>query len=119
MSGPSEDLVAVALRALVRQEVEKALQARQEAGPRPEGYLSTSEAARRAGVARDTVLAWIARPNGLPATRPQGVKGWKIRPADLEAFLAQGGGAEPLSLEEHRQAKASAMAAAALKFGRR
>lgn len=119
MSGPPEDLVVLALRNFVRQEVEKALQARQEAGSRPEGYLSTSEAARRAGVAKDTVLAWIAKPHGLPATRPQGVKGWKIRPSDLEAFLEQGAGSEPLSLEDHRQAKATAMAAAALKFGRR
>ncbi len=114
VSAPAEALVAAALRALVRQEVEEALRTRQEAGPRPEGYLTTSEVARRAGAAQDTVLAWIGK-GLLPATRPQGVKGWRIRPADLEAFLVgQHAGPKPASIDDARRARAAALAAAAL-----
>lgn len=117
---PTDGLVLAALRCLVREELEVALRERQEAGQRPEGYLTTREAARRAGVAQDTVLAWISK-GILQATRPQGVKGWKIRPADLEAALSatEVGGDAPLKLEDARAARAAVLAAAARKGGGR
>lgn len=109
--GPALEAI---VRELAREEARKLLQEAQAPGARPEGYLTTSEAARRAGVAQDTVLAWIGK-GLLPATKPQGVKGWKVRPADLEDFLKGSTGAPPLRLEDHRAARAAALAAAALK----
>ena len=68
------------------------------AAGRPEAPFSTQEAARRAGVAVDTILAHIAS-GDLVATKPPGSKAWRIRPADLDAFLSGGGrnmSAQPL-----------------------
>jgi excisionase family DNA binding protein len=50
-----------------------------------EGYIGCGEAARRAGVEPATVRQWIKA--GLPAVKPPGTRGFKIRPSDLDAFL--------------------------------
>lgn len=51
-----------------------------------EGYLGTREAARRAGVQPDTIRDWI-KTGLLTATKPAGVRGFRIRPSDLDAVL--------------------------------
>ncbi len=88
-----------AIREVVRQELAELATA-----PRVEGYISTAEAAQRAGVAGDTIRSWIAR-GVLEGTRPPGTKGWRIRPADLQAVLAGGESTPlpPVRLEERRQ----------------
>lgn len=87
MSGDADRLVMEALKVLVRQAVREALAEAHADAPRPEGFIGTAEAARRAGVKQETILAWIAR-DLLPAAKIEGSKGWKIRPADLQAVLA-------------------------------
>jgi excisionase family DNA binding protein len=52
-----------------------------------EGFIGAAEAARRAGVEQATVRHWI-KSGALPAVKREGLRGWKIKPADLEAFLA-------------------------------
>jgi excisionase family DNA binding protein len=52
-----------------------------------EGFIGCAEAARRAGVEDATVRHWI-KSGALAAAKRDGVRGWKIKPADLEAFLA-------------------------------
>lgn len=110
MTGAADRLVLEALRALVRLEVEEALRARQEVGPRPEAFITTTEAARRAGVTQDTVLAWISS-DKLTATRPPGTKAWRIKPGDLDRLLSAQGAPEPARLEDHRAAAAARLAA--------
>ena len=79
-----------------------------------EGFIGTAEAARRWGVQADTVLAAIAD-GRLPASKPGGCKSWRIKPSDLEAFLAgQDAGAKPvLDLAAKRAERARALANAA------
>lgn len=57
-------------------------------GPQFKPVLTVKEAARycKPKVSADTVLRWIKL--GLPAYRQEGVKGYRIRRADLEAWLA-------------------------------
>lgn len=115
MTDPTLAVVVAALDALIKQRVAEALQARQAPGPRPEGLLTTREVAQRLGLKQDAALSLIAR-GLLPAVRPPGMKGWRTRPADLEAYLAgQSRGESPTSLDAHRQAKAAQLAAAALR----
>lgn len=71
-----------AVRALVREVL-----AERSPAPVAEGFLGTREAARRAGVKPDTIRDWVAR-GILPATKPPGVRGFRIRPADLDAVLS-------------------------------
>ncbi|HYG67872.1 MAG TPA: helix-turn-helix domain-containing protein [Anaeromyxobacteraceae bacterium] len=73
-------------------------------------FVGTAEAARRWGVKPDTVLAAIAD-GRLPATKPEGSRSYRIRLADLEAFLA-GEGKEPtppnpVDLEAKRRERAA------------
>lgn len=56
------------------------------AGPAADD-LTTTAAAARARVSRETILDWI-KTKGLPAHRPPGARAHLIRRADLEAFLA-------------------------------
>jgi excisionase family DNA binding protein len=93
--------LAAAIRALlrhplVRAEVAAIIRESDAPAARAEGYIGTSEAARRADVKPDAVLGWISK-GLLAATRPPGAKGWRIRPADLERFLAgESAGAQPV-----------------------
>lgn len=109
MSTESDRLALEALRLFVRQVVRDELVAAAPAAP-AEGYLGTAEAARRAGVATDTIGEWIAR-GILPATRPPRTKAWRIRPADLEAVLSERSGAQPLHLDAKRAERAARLAA--------
>ncbi|WP_041453470.1 helix-turn-helix domain-containing protein [Anaeromyxobacter dehalogenans] len=84
--GDADRMAIEALRVFVRGIVREALAEAGAAAPRPEGFIGTAEAARRAGVKQETILAWIGK-DLLPASRVEGAKGWKIRPADLEAVL--------------------------------
>lgn len=57
----------------------------------PEGYISTTHAAKIAGVQVQTIRNWIDQPMGLPCLR---VKSGSmtfsyIKPEDLEAFLGR------------------------------
>jgi excisionase family DNA binding protein len=53
---------------------------------RPEDLLTTQEAARVASVRAATVSEW-ARSGRLPASKPAGSRQYRIRRADLQAFL--------------------------------
>lgn len=75
------------LRLLIREVVREELAAATAPLARPEGFIGTKEAARRAGVKQPTILDWIAR-DILPATRVEGARGFKIRPSDLDAVLS-------------------------------
>jgi excisionase family DNA binding protein len=99
------------LKLLVREVVREALQEAQGASQPAEGYILTAEAARRAGVGADAVLGWISK-GLLPATKPQGAKSWRIRPADLDRFLESTGPqpAPPLDLDEQRRVRAARLA---------
>ncbi len=78
-----------------------------------EGYITSSEAARRAGVKPAALRAWIAR-GILPATKIPRARGWKVKAADLEELLAGQRGRTPvLDLSKQRQARADALVAAA------
>lgn len=85
--GDADRMAVEALRVFVRGIVREALAEAGASTPRPEGYIGSAEAARRAGVKQATILEWIGR-DLLPASRVEGAKGWKIRPADLEAVLS-------------------------------
>lgn len=105
----ADALALEALKMLVRETVREELQAAQGAPQPVEGYIGTAEAARRAGAAADTVLAWIAK-GVLPATKPQGSKSYRIRPSDLERYLENTGGTPthpPADLELERRVRAS------------
>jgi len=83
------------LRLFVRQVVREELAGPATSPARPEGFVGTAEAARRAGVKADTVRAWVAR-GILPATLIPGARGYKIRGSDLDALLSgQSRGTEP------------------------
>jgi excisionase family DNA binding protein len=87
MAGDTDRMAIEALRVFVRQVVREAIAESAAAAPRPEGFIGTAEAARRAGVKQDTILSWISR-DILPAARIEGARGWKIRPTDLDAVLS-------------------------------
>jgi excisionase family DNA binding protein len=107
VSGPARELLLQALDLVVREAVREALQEAQGAAPRPEGFIGTAEAARRASCKPDAVLDWIRR-GLLTATRPPGAKGWRIRPADLEDFLGgKSTGPKPVDLEAARRERAA------------
>lgn len=113
MSARASQLFLQALDLLVAERVQEALHAAQGAPKPVEGYLGTPEAARRAGVAPDTVLAWISK-GILPATKPEGVKAWRIRPSDLDRFLENTGGTPtnpPADLETERRIRAARLTA--------
>lgn len=92
----------VMLRAAVQalEAAQEAAGVAQEATQAPEGLISTAESARRSGMRQATILAWIAR-GTLPATKPQGSRGYRVRPSDLAAVLAGKGGAERTGTEPH------------------
>jgi excisionase family DNA binding protein len=87
VSGEADRVALEALRMFVRAVVREELAVASANVARPEGFIGTREAARRAGVQQDTILAWIGR-DLLPATRVAGARGFKIRPADLDALLS-------------------------------
>jgi excisionase family DNA binding protein len=102
--------VGTSLEAMIERVVRRVL-AEERPASMVEGYLGTREAARRWGVGQDTVLAAIAG-GRLPATRPPGSRDWRIRPADLEAFLAGQAGAQPVDFAAKRAERATRLAAA-------
>lgn len=109
---PREATLLAALREFAaeaaRDEVRAALALQRPA----EALLTTREVARRASAKPDTILSWIAR-GDLPATKPAGAKGWRVRPVDLEAFLAgasKGAEPHPIRLEERRAQAAARLA---------
>ncbi len=99
------------LRLFVREIVREVLTEERPASPAAaEGYIGAAEGARRAGVKPATVRGWI-KAGLLVATRVPGVRGWKIRPSDLDTFLtgaqstgAQPGNSPPVDLAAHRLA---------------
>jgi excisionase family DNA binding protein len=117
MSAESDRLALEALRLFVRQVVRDELAAAPAAPAAVEGFIGTAEAARRAGVMPDTVLNWIAR-GTLPATRPPGLKAWRIRSSDLEAVLTESGGGPPVNIAAKRVERAVRIAAAVKGDGR-
>jgi excisionase family DNA binding protein len=76
-------------RAAVREEL--AAERARQAGPVAEEWLSTSDVAKRLGRAEKTVRYWI-QARGLPARKHLGV--WRVRRADLDAFI-DGSGEAP------------------------
>jgi excisionase family DNA binding protein len=78
-----EELVARA----VKREVQAAVEDLRRAAAAPDDLLDTAQAAEVAAVSTETIRDWIAR-RGLPAHRPPGGKEYRIRRADLVAFLA-------------------------------
>jgi excisionase family DNA binding protein len=83
---------------LAEEVVERVLARIADQAPRQvEGFIGAAEAARRAGVEQATIRHWI-KAGALPATKRPGVRGWKIKPADLESFLAgvESEGAKPV-----------------------
>ncbi len=89
MSDPAADRVALeGLRLLIRQELRALLAEERPTSPAAaEGFIGCAEAARRAGVEPATARGWI-KARILTATKVPGVRGWKIKPSDLNAFLA-------------------------------
>jgi excisionase family DNA binding protein len=88
MSAAGEGLAAL-IREIAAEVAREAVQtalASLRPGQAVDGYIGTREAARRAGVKQSTVLGWIGD-GRLRATKPDGVKGWRIRSADLERLL--------------------------------
>ena len=72
------------------------------------GFIGTREAARRASVQPDTIRDWIAS-GILPAAKPKGVRGFRIRPSDLDAVLmGRNTGAQPLDFVAKRAARLAA-----------
>lgn len=117
MIADSDRLALEALRMLVREVVRQELAATSPAAGAPEGFIGTAEAARRAGVAPDAVLEWITK-GLLPATKPGGTKAWRIRPAELDEFLAgRSKGVAPVSIEAKRAERAARIAAAVTSDG--
>lgn len=57
-----------------------------EAPRQVEGYIGVAEAARRTGDSEETIRDRI-KAGKLPAVRPPGSRGYKIRPEDLERFM--------------------------------
>ncbi len=98
MSDPAADRVALeGLRLFVRQVVREVLaEARPTSPASTEGFIGAAEVARRLDVEADRVRRWV-KAGILTATKVPGVRGWKIKPSDLDAFLAgaQSTGAEP------------------------
>jgi excisionase family DNA binding protein len=83
------------LRALIREEVERAVASRPAPSPVvpvPAGYLKVSAAADRYSVAPETIRAWIAA-GKLP--RHRAGRHWLIRPDEVEALIARGGTTAP------------------------
>lgn len=94
MSDTADRVALEGLRLLIRQEVRALLAEERPASPAAvEGFIGAAEAARRAGVEAATVRGWV-KAGILTATKVPGVRGWKIKPSDLAAFLAgvQAGG---------------------------
>lgn len=117
MSGDTDRMAIEALRVFVRGIVRDALAEAGAAAPRPEGFIGTAEAARRAGVKQETILAWIAK-DLLPASRVEGAKGWKIRPADLDAVLGgQQTGSRPAPVADLAQERGRRLADSVLRKG--
>ncbi len=118
---PDDLDLAAALRQLlrhplVRAELQKILaEIAPAAGAEVEGFISTAEAARRAGVTKATLAGWI-RSGVVPATRLPRSRGYRVRWVDVEAVLAGNTGHAPvLDLEQRRKTRSDALAAAARK----
>lgn len=88
---PADLDLAAAIRSLLRHPLVRAeLRAiMAEAAPPSSApsVLSVDDVAQLQGVEPDTVRDWIHR-RGLRACRAPGTRAWRIRAADLEAFLA-------------------------------
>jgi excisionase family DNA binding protein len=82
------------LRAIIREELRAALDARPAPAPAPApaGYLKVSVAAERYSVAPETLREWI-RAGKLP--RHRAGREWRVRPEDVEALMARGGTTAP------------------------
>jgi excisionase family DNA binding protein len=110
-------LLLEALELFIRQIVDDKLAAAHASPAAVESFIGTVEAARRAGVTADTVLSWIAR-GTLPATRPPGLKAWRIRAGDLEAMLSEKRVGPPVNIAAKRVERAARIAAAVKGDGR-
>lgn len=113
MNDAADRVALEGLRLFIRQELRAILAEERPTSPAAaEGYIGASEAARRAGVEPAAVRRWV-KAGRLAAVKPPQTRGWKIRPADLAAFLAgvQAGGdavlppADPIDLTAHRLAQ--------------
>jgi excisionase family DNA binding protein len=107
----SADRVALeGLRLLIREVVHEVLREERPSSPAAaEGFIGCPEAARRVGVKPATVRTWI-KAGTLAATQVPGVRGWKIRPADLDSFM-QGGTTSvlpPVNLGDERARRLAA-----------
>jgi excisionase family DNA binding protein len=103
------DRLAGIIGAALLEAVDRAVAARlpellTRAAPATEGFVTVVAAAEIAGVAPDTLRAWITR-GLLEATRPPGTKAWRIRPAALEALMRadQPPVRQPVDLAARRQ----------------
>lgn len=97
MSDAADRVALEGLRLLIRQELRALLAEERPTSPAAtEGFIGAAEAARRVGVEASTVRGWV-KAGLLPAVKPPQTRGWKIRPADLDAFLLRSpqAGAEP------------------------
>jgi excisionase family DNA binding protein len=89
MSDAADRVALEGLRLLIRQELRALLAEERPTSPAAvEGFIGCAEAARRAGVEAATVRGWV-KAGVLAAVKPPGTRGWKIKPSDLDAFLAR------------------------------
>lgn len=90
MSDTADRVALEGLRLFVRQIVRDVLAEEHPASPgATDGFVGTAEAARVLGVEQAAIRA-LVKSERLPAKKLPGVRGWKVRRSDLEAFLAGG-----------------------------
>ena len=85
-----QDEIRAAIQEALRQEMPELLRKHLAvvAGPAPAAEaVSVTVAARLTGYSQEAILAAIVR-GDLPASKPSGSRLWRIRTADLEAWLA-------------------------------
>lgn len=86
------------LRAVVREEVEAAVQRTAPPTPPRDLYISLAEAHRRTGRHPDTLRRWI-RQGRLKAKQGRPGEAYRVRPEDLEAALDRATTAEPVDVD--------------------
>ncbi|SRR6266542_628619 len=114
MNDAADRVALEGLRLLIRQELRALLAEERPTSPgAAEGFIGCAEAARRAGVEQAAVRRWV-KSGLLAAVKPPQTRGWKIRPADLDAFMQSRGTAgvlppaDPIDLTAHRLAQSIA-----------
>lgn len=87
MSDTADRVALEGLRLFVRQIVRDVLAEEHPASPAAtDGFVGTAEAARVLGVEQAAIRA-LVKSGRLPAKKLPGVRGWKVRRSDLEAFV--------------------------------